>query len=111
MSQEDLENAGLLLPKKLWGRTQFGSTVNIYALITAGVLGLGSCVLIYIGSGSWFTWLGIGVYFLFLGIFLFISLRAIETQNRRVEKQLEKAGEEDQRFDGEDEEEEKDSEK
>ncbi len=91
MSQKDLEDAGILLPKNLWGRNQFGSTVNVFALIVAGVLGLGSGALIYLGDGSWLTWVGSFGYFIFLGFFLFISIRAIEKQNDRLELLMEKA--------------------
>lgn len=91
MSQKDLEEAGILLPRDLWGHTRKGSTVNIFALILAGILGIGSGALIYLGDGTLLTWIGVLGYFLFLGLFLFISLRAIRKQNDRLEQLLEKS--------------------
>lgn len=91
MSQKDLEEAGILLPKDLWGRTRKGSTVNIFALIFAGILGFGSGALIYLGDGNWLTWIGVLGYFLFLSLFLFVSLRAIKKQNDRLDSLLTKS--------------------
>ena|GEM_PF-1357581 len=91
MSQKDLEEAGILLPEDLWGHARKGSTVNIFGLILAGILGIGSGALIYLGDGTLLTWIGVLGYFIFLGLFLFISLRAIRKQNNRLEQLLEKS--------------------
>ena len=91
MSQKDLEEAGILLPKDLWGHARKGSTVNIFGLILAGILGIGSGAMIYLGDGTLLTWIGVLGYFLFLGLFLFVSLRAITKQNDRLENLLAKS--------------------
>jgi len=93
MSQKDLEDAGILLPKKLWGRSLFGSTVNTFALLITGILGLGAATTIYLGDGSWWTWMGVGGYFIFLILFYFISSRAIDKQNERLAMLLRHADE------------------
>jgi len=86
MSEKDLSNAGVLLPEEEQGKMDLHTTVNKTELLLVGGLGIGACLLMYIGSGDWLTWVGVGAFFVFLVLFYLISIRGINKQNKRLDK-------------------------
>lgn len=85
MSEKDLQDANILLPEELWGRMDLHSTVNTTELIGIGILGTIAACLMYIGDGTWWSWIGGGLFFLFFLGFYLVSSRAIKKQNRRLD--------------------------
>ena len=82
MSLEDLENAGVLLPREQWGTRDLRTTVNKPLLLALGAGAIVSAFLIYWGNGSLYTWIGTVFFLLVLLGFTMASLRAIEKQCR-----------------------------
>ncbi len=82
MSLEDLERAGLLLPRKEWGKRNLQSTVNKPLLAACGLLAIVSTVLMYWGDGGSYTWIGAGLFLAAFFGFTLLSTRAIEKQCR-----------------------------
>ncbi len=85
MSEQDLQDANILLPRELWGRMDLHSTVNTTELIGIGILGAIAACLMYIGDGTWWSWVGGGLFFFFFVSFYLISNVAIKKQNRRLD--------------------------
>ncbi len=80
MSLEDLERAGVLLPRDEWGKRDLHTTVNKPLLGVTGATAAISALLMYFGGGGLFTWIGVGLYFVVLFGFTLVSLRAVEKQ-------------------------------
>jgi len=85
MSEQDLQEANILLPSELWDRMDLHSTVNRTELLGLGGLGALAAGLMYFGDGTWWTWLGSVLFFLFFVGFYVISHSAVKKQNRRLE--------------------------
>ena len=58
MSLEDLERAGVTLPKDQWGKRPVRSAVNRPLFVAAALLAIVSTALMYWGNGHFLTWLG-----------------------------------------------------
>ena len=78
MSLEDLENAGILLPREEWGTRDLSTSVNKPLLVVAGIIAIAACGLMYMGDGGPLTWLGGAVYLVDLVGFTWLSWRAVE---------------------------------
>ena len=78
MSLEDLENAGILLPREEWGTRDLSTSVNKPLLVVAGIIAIAACGLMYMGDGRPLTWLGGAVYLVDLVGFTCLSWRAVE---------------------------------
>ncbi len=81
MALKDLEDAGLLLPREEWGKTELHSYTSRVAVSFAWLVAALSAVFMYVGDGHTLTWVGIAGMFCFLAWFTFISLRAIAIRN------------------------------
>jgi hypothetical protein len=89
MSLDELEEAGLLLPRDDWGKGDPHSKVNKWALAAAWTLAGVSAVLMYAGNGLLATWIGLIGMLVFIGWFTYLSVHAI---NARHAAQLETFG-------------------
>ncbi len=89
MSLDELERAGLLLPRQDWGKGDRHSKVNKGALVAAWTLAGVSAVLMYAGNGLAATWIGLVGMLVFIGWFTYLSVHAI---NVRYAAQLETFG-------------------
>ncbi len=83
MSLEDLENAGVLLPREEWGQRDLTTTANKPALLLIGLGALVAATLMYVGDGRTLTWIGCGLYLTTLYGFLWLSVRAVRRQLAR----------------------------
>lgn len=90
MSIQDLEEHGILLPRKAWGKMALSTSVNKAALSVAFFLGALSCVLMILGEGGLLTWLGALLFIIFLLVFTLISNQGIDRQSRQCEELLQK---------------------
>jgi len=77
MSLEDLEQAGILLPREAWGTHDIHTHVARVPLLVLGTLAPVSVALMYVGNGEWLTWAGLGVFFALMAAFTWLSLRGI----------------------------------
>ncbi|MBN1341762.1 MAG: hypothetical protein JXQ73_03740 [Phycisphaerae bacterium] len=78
MSLEDLEQAGILLPRKEWGTRDIHTEVAKTPLVVLGSLVPVSATLMYVGNGNWVTWIGLGLFFAQMVAFTWLSLRGIQ---------------------------------
>lgn len=88
MSYEDLEEHNIFLPEEHWDELELSSSVNQPLLLFAMVVGIASCVLMVIGAGNTFTWLGSGLFIIFLILFTILSKKGIDNQNEKVNKMM-----------------------
>jgi hypothetical protein len=77
MSMEDLERAGILLPREAWGTHPIHTNVAKVPLLILGILAPVCAALMYVGNGQWLTWAGLGVFFVLMVAFTWLSLRGI----------------------------------
>lgn len=85
MTLEDLEAAGVLLPREEWGERSLMTTTNKPVLVALGALAVAACVLMYVGDGSLWTWIGAGAFLGILILFTWLSMRAVDRQIERAE--------------------------
>ena len=83
MSLEDLERAGVTLPREQWGTRRIRSTVHKPLFLAAAVLAAASAFLMYWGNGRWMTWLAAVVFLASLFGATALCLHATETQRRK----------------------------
>lgn len=84
MTQEDLQQAGILLPEEEWGRRSLDTTAGKPALAAVGAVALAGVILMYAGGGGPPTLVGTGLYVLGLLGFTGLSLRAVDAQVDRA---------------------------
>ena len=82
MSEEDLENMGVLLPEEQWGKHAIRTTVNKPLLIAICVMTMISVGFMYGGNGNFLTWLGVALFLTMLSGFTLLSISAVEKQSR-----------------------------
>jgi hypothetical protein len=82
MSLDDLERAGVTLPREEWGKREVRSTVNKPLFVAAAALAVGAGLLMYFGDGRFATWLGAGLFLLALLGATSISLLAVSRQSQ-----------------------------
>ena len=82
MSEEDLENMGVLLPEEQWGKHAIRTTVNKPLLIAICVMTMISVGFMYWGNGNFLTWLGVALFLTMLSGFTLLSISAVEKQSR-----------------------------
>lgn len=83
MTLEDLEEAGALLPEEEWGKHSLETTANRPGLVLTGLVSVLAGVGMYLGGGNTLTWIGAGVFIIDLTVFTWLSMRAVDAQNRR----------------------------
>lgn len=77
MSIEDLERAGILLPREEWGTKDIHTHVAKVPLLVLGGVVPVSVSLMYLSDGAWLTWVGLGMFLVQFGVFTWLSLRGI----------------------------------
>ncbi len=85
MSLEDLERAGITLPRDQWGKRKVHSAVNrpLFLVAAAGAIVAG--ILMYWGSGGGTTWVGAMLFLVSFFVVIVISLRAVTAQCRATQ--------------------------
>ncbi len=91
MSYEDLEEHNVFLPQDAWGEADLTTTINEPLLLGVFSIGIGGCILMWRGNGSWLTWAGACLFVLFMYVFLFVSNSGIERQNKEINQLIEKS--------------------
>ena len=86
MTMEELEEAGLLLPREYWGKNKPKPAMNIFLLVFIALLVIVSMTLIIIGDGNILTFIGIGGFLFALFLFTVLGLVAINRQNKILEE-------------------------
>ncbi len=84
MSQRDLENMGVLLPREQWGKYDLHANMNKPLLLAIVVGTVISIILMYIGNGRLYTWVGAVLFLVMFFGFTFLSIRATNRKWRRV---------------------------
>ena len=77
MSLEELEAAGVLLPRDKWRKRKVKSRVARLPLLGMGILLPVSVALMYFGDGGGPTWAGLAIFLGILAGFTRVSLRGI----------------------------------
>lgn len=86
MSYEELKEHNIFLPEEEWGKLDLSASVNLPALVGAFVLAIVSCVLMVIGGGGLWTWVGAAIFVVFMFSFMIVSNAGIERQNRHIDE-------------------------
>jgi len=93
MALEDLEQAGVTLPRDQWGKREVRSAVHKPLFLVNVALAVVSTVLMYFGNGRFLTWLGAVLFIVALVGVTALALHATSTQGRRrARTQADKAG-------------------
>lgn len=77
MSLEDLEKAGILLPREDWGSHDIHTRVRKGPLLVVSVMTPVALGMMYVGNGARTTWLGLVLFLGLLGAFTFVTLRGV----------------------------------
>ena len=77
MSLEELEQAGILLPREKWGKRKLKTGVARGPLAVVAALFPVSAALMYLGDGRGLTWVGLVLFLVILVAFTWLSLRGI----------------------------------
>jgi hypothetical protein len=85
MALDDLERAGVTLPREEWGKREIRSTVNKPLFVATVALALCAGLLMYFGDGRFTTWVGAGLFLLALFGATTISLIAASRQSHAAE--------------------------
>lgn len=88
MSEEDLKRMGVLLPEEKRGKLELVSTLSKPFLIFLFITVILSSVMMYIGDGSWVTWIGALVFIVLLILFTVHALRSIDRHKNFLERTL-----------------------
>lgn len=83
MALEDLEQAGVTLPRHEWGKREVRSAVHKPLFLVDVALAVVSTVLMYFGAGRFLTWLGAVLFLVALFGVTALALHATSTQGRR----------------------------
>ncbi|MFB6098683.1 MAG: hypothetical protein ABEK84_06160 [Salinibacter sp.] len=92
MSYDDLKEHDIFLPEEEWGDLDLETSVSIPTLIATFVLGAVSCVMMVLGGGGPWTWIGAVLFIGFMFAFALVSNAGIERQHRRIEALHERHG-------------------
>ena len=80
MSLEDLERAGITLPRDQWGKREVRSTVNRPLFLAAAAGAVAAGILMYWGNGGITTWIGAILFLASLFTVTGVALRAVGAQ-------------------------------
>ena len=78
MSQDELEQAGILLPREEWGTKEIQTSVPRTPLILISILAPAATILMFTGDGRLMTWIGLGLFLLLLMCFTWLNLKGIK---------------------------------
>jgi hypothetical protein len=82
MSEQDLQNMGVIMKEEKWGKLDLKSTASKKLLITLCITVLISAFMMYRGNGNWLTWVGAFIFLVDLIVFTVHSLRAVDRQTK-----------------------------
>ncbi|MFW6437861.1 MAG: hypothetical protein ACOCZ7_02500 [Armatimonadota bacterium] len=91
MSLKDLQDHGILLPQEEWGVHDLHTSVNKPLLIVSLLFGLAAVVMMYLGGGQAFTFVGMVMFIVFMGWITQISLKAIDVQAAQFAEERQEA--------------------
>ena len=77
MSLEDLERAGITLPRDQWGKREVRSAVNQPLFLAAAAGAVAAGILMYWGKGGITTWIGAILFLVSLFTVTGVALRAV----------------------------------
>ena len=80
MSLEDLERAGITLPRDQWGNREVRSTMNRALFLAAALGAVVAAVLMYWGDGAVTTWVGAILFLASLFTVTGVALRAVRAR-------------------------------
>ena len=80
MSLEDLERAGITLPRNQWGKRKVRSAVNQPLFLAAAAGAVAAAILMYWGDGRITTWIGAILFLASLFTVTGVALRAVGAQ-------------------------------
>lgn len=83
MTLEHLEEVGALLPEEEWGEHDLETTASRPGMIVTGLVSVAAGAGMYLGGGSALTWICAGAFIVDLAVFTWLSMRAVDAQNRR----------------------------
>jgi hypothetical protein len=86
MSLDDLERAGVTLPRSQWGKRKVRSTVHKPLFVVTAALAASSGLLMYFGDGRSATWVGAGLFLVALFGATSMSLLAVSRQRTASQK-------------------------
>lgn len=82
MSLEDMERAGVTLPRDQWGKRDLRSAVNRKQFVAAAATAAVASFLMFAGNGGAITWLGSLLFLIALFAATGMALRATDTHGR-----------------------------
>lgn len=85
MSYEDLKQHDIFLPEEEWGDLDLNTSVSVPALVASFLLGAVSCLMMALGGGGPWTWIGAVLFIGFMFAFALVSNAGIERQHHRIE--------------------------
>ena len=80
MSLDDLERAGVTLPRVQWGKRKLRSTVNRPLFLAGAAAAVAADILMYAGDGGVATWAGAVLFMFSLLAVTVTALRAVTKQ-------------------------------
>lgn len=83
MSLDDLESAGVLLPREEWGDRSLKTTLSRWGTVACGVVAILAAASMYIGRGGVWTVIGALLFLVDLYAFTWLAIRAVNRQSRR----------------------------
>lgn len=90
MTIEDLREQGVLLPEEEWGVHKLETTTPEVPLAVSFAAAVGFLVMIYLGGGGRFTWIGTALFLVTLYEITWICDRAVLRQRERFREEHEK---------------------
>lgn len=85
VSLDDLESAGVLLPREEWGKRSLKTTLSPLAVVACGAVAIVATASMYLGRGGVWTVLGAAVFLADLFAFTWLAIRAVDRQNEARE--------------------------
>lgn len=83
-SERALQEQGILRPSSERSSSDLHTHVNTWELLATGILGLVACILMYWGSGGFWTWAGAVLFLMTLAGFTYISTQGVFGRRRRA---------------------------
>lgn len=83
MALDELEEAGVLLPKEEWGEHNVKTTVKQTPMLVISLIAVAGLAAAYLGGGELLTWIGISAFLIAFFAILWMCDRAVVRQRRR----------------------------
>jgi|GEM_PF-1813670 len=87
MSIEDLEQHGVLLPKKEWGKHELKTTTSEIPMLLIFLCSVAGCIITWMGNGNSWTWVGICLFFVAFAFVIVLCDKAIQRQRERFKQE------------------------